>query len=139
MNRKLLFAGLFLLGGALSARAQEGGVRVWVPFSFEVANQTLPSGEYVLWSERSEVFVRVANGKTVAMISSNRTTHDGGKFGKVVFHCYENRCFLSGLWTPDAEKGREILTSRVEREVPKQKRPQQFALQVVGGKQEGSD
>ena len=139
MNRKLLVAGLYLLAGAWSTRAQVGGVKVWVPFSFEAANQTLPSGEYVLWSERSELFLRVANGKTVAMISSNRTVHDGGKFGKVVFHCYENRCLLSQLWTPDAEDSREIPPSRVEREVAKQKRPQQFASQVIAGKQEQSN
>ena len=112
---------------------------MWVPFSFEAANQTLTSGEYILWSERSEVFLRVANGKTVAMISANRTVHDGGKFGKVVFRCYENRCFLSQLWPPDPENGRAILPSRVEREVRKQKQPQQFALQVIGGKKEASN
>ena len=139
MKGKLLVAGLYLVGGALSTRAQVGGVRVRVPFSFEAANQTLPSGEYVLWAESSELFLRVANGKTVAMIASSRTVHDGGKFGKVVFRCYENRCFLSQLWPPDPENGRAILPSRVEREVRKQKQPQQFALQVIGGKKEASN
>jgi hypothetical protein len=128
MKIKLLAAGLFFLGGVISTHAQASGVRVRVPFEFEIANQTLPAGEYVVWSEGDQVWLRVYRGNTVAVVQSNRTVHDGGKSGKVVFSCYEKLCFLSQLWLPDANVSREILTSKSEKQATKHGEPQQLAL-----------
>ena len=128
MKIKLLVAACCFLGSVVTARAQVGGVKVHVPFEFNVAKQTFPAGEYVIWSERDQVFLCIAGGKTVAMVQSNRTVHDGGKTGKVVFNCYEKRCYLSQLWTPDPDQARQLPRSKSELELANQGVAQQFAL-----------
>lgn len=128
MKFRLILAACGLLAGVMPAHAQAGGVKVRVPFEFGIANKTLPAGEYVLWSVKDELYLREAEGKTVAIVSSNRVAHDGGKSGKVVFRCYEKRCFLSQLWMPDAYQSRELLESKSEKETARGIAPQQFAL-----------
>jgi hypothetical protein len=128
MRVKLLAVGLFFLGGVISTHAQTGGVLVRVPFEFEIANKTLPPGEYVVSSDHEQVWLSVYRGKTVAVVQSNRTVHDGGETGKVVFNCYEKLCFLSQLWLPDADGAREILASKTEKQAAKRIEPQQYAL-----------
>lgn len=128
MKIKLLAAGLCFLGGVISAHAQTGGVRVKVPFEFEIANKHLPAGEYVVSSDHEQVWLRVYHGNTVAVVQSNHTVHDGGKTGKVVFNCYQKLCFLSQLWLPDAAGAREILASKSEQQAARRGEPQQLAL-----------
>ena len=128
MKIKLLAAGLFFLGGVISTHAQTSGVRVRVPFEFEIANKHLPAGEYVLTSEHDQVWLRVYRGNTVAVVQSNRIVHDGGKTGKVLFNCYQKLCFLLQLWLPDADRSRGILTSKSEKQAAKQGELQQLAL-----------
>jgi hypothetical protein len=128
MRIKLLVAACCFFGGVVTTPAQVGSVKVQVPFEFNIAKQILPAGEYVIWSVRDQLFLRIAGGKTVAMAQSNRTVHDGGKTGKVLFNCYARTCFLSQLWTPDPDQAREILRSKAELELARQGEPQQFAL-----------
>lgn len=128
MNTKLLAAGLFFLGGVVSTNAQTGGVRVKIPFEFEIADKHLPAGEYVVSSDHDQVWLRVYHGSTVAVVQSNRTLHDGGTTGKVVFNCYQKLCFLSKLWLPDADGSREILASKSEHQAARRGEPQQLAL-----------
>ena len=128
MKFKLILAACGLLAGVMPAHAQAGGLKVRVPFEFSVANKTLPAGKYVLWSVREQLFLREAGGKTVAMVSSNQVPRGGGKSGRVVFHCYETRCFLSQLWMPDASQSREVLESKSEKEIARGGEPQLFAL-----------
>lgn len=128
MKIKLLVLSCCFLGSVATTRAQVGAVKVQVPFEFHIAKQTLPAGEYLLWTVRDELFLRTSDGKTVAMVQSNRTVHDGGKSGKVVFNCYERRCFLSQLWTPDPDQSRQIPRSKSEMELAKREDAQQFAL-----------
>jgi hypothetical protein len=128
MKIKLLVAACCCFGSAAAAPAQVGGIKVQVPFDFNIAKQTLPAGEYVVWSVRDQLFLRIAGGKTVAMLQSNRTVHDGGKTGKLVFNCYRKRCFLSQLWTPDPDESRQLPKSKSELELARQGEPQQFAL-----------
>jgi hypothetical protein len=128
MNWKLAAAALCFTAGVVSTPAQGPRVKVQVPFAFEAANKAMPAGEYEVWSERNEVLLRNSDGNIVAMQQSNRVVRNGGNSGQVVFHCYENHCFLSELWTADSEQGREVLESKSEREIAKHQEPQQFAL-----------
>ena len=131
MKFRLFLAGCCLLAGGFLAHAQTWAVKVRVPFSFGVANLTLPAGEYVMWPDRDELYLRGKDGKTMAIVSANRVTRDGGKTGKVVFRCYEKQCFLSQLWMPDSEESHEVLKSRTEKEAARGAEPQVFALLVV--------
>jgi hypothetical protein len=132
MNKKttlLASLGLFWGLAVAPAHGQVWGVKVKVPFKFVVANKTLPEGEYLLSSVHDEVFVQDSEGKRVAMVPTNavggRTV---GKTGEVVFECYTNLCFLSQLWTPGQDTGRELLRSRVETETAKRETGKYFAL-----------
>ena len=132
MNKQIrLLASLGLLVGLAVAPAfgQVWGVKVKVPFKFVVANKTLPEGDYLLSSVHDEVFVQDSNGKRVAMVITNavggRTV---GKTGQVIFECYTDLCFLSQLWTPGQDTGRELLRSRLETEVAKRETGKYFAL-----------
>ena len=128
MKSKLFMAGLFLFAGAISTHAQSGGVYVRVPFQFEIANRTLPAGDYVVSSEHDQVWVRAYHGNTVAVVQSNRIEHPDGNTGKVLFNCYEQHCFLSQLRLPDSAGSREILISRSEKLAALRTEAQQFAL-----------
>ena len=115
-NTTLLASLGLLIGLAVApAHGQVLGVKVKVPFKFVVANKTLPEGEYLLSSVHDEVFVRDSQGKRVAMVLTNRVGGRRiGKTGEVVFECYTDICFLSQVWTPGEDTGRELLRSRVE-------------------------
>ena len=128
MRTKFFAIAVCLLGGVVSTHAQAGGLKVNVPFDFEVANKTLSAGEYVIWSQRELVMLRASSGIIVAKVQANRTLHDVGQSGKVVFNCYQNRCFLSQLWTPEAERAREIVKSKNEREISRRSEAVEFAL-----------
>jgi hypothetical protein len=132
MNKKTtLLASLGLLVGLAVAPAygQVWGVKVKVPFKFVIANKTLPEGEYVLSSVHDEVFVQDSEGKRVAMILSNAVGgRKVGKTGEVIFECYTDVCFLSQLWTPGRDTGRELLRSHVETEMAKRETGKYFAL-----------
>jgi hypothetical protein len=128
MNIRLLVATCCFFGSIVTTPAQVGGIKVQIPFEFNITKQTFPAGEYVLWSEHDQLFLRVAGGKTVAMVQSNRTVRNGGNTGKVLFNCYEKRCFLSQLWTPDPDQARELPKSKLEMELARHGEAQQFAL-----------
>jgi hypothetical protein len=133
MNKKTrLLAFLGLLVGLVvpAASGQVWGVKVKVPFKFVVATKTLPEGEYTLSTVRDELFVEDSEGKRVAMVSTNAVS--GGrtvaKTGEVVFKCYTDVCFLSQLWTPGQDTGRELLRSLVETGMAKRETGKNFAL-----------
>jgi len=128
MKIRFLAVGLFFLGGVSSAHAQTGGVHVRVPFEFEIANKTLPAGEYIVSSDHDQVWLRVYRGDTVAVVQSNRVERDGENTGKVLFNCYEKLCFLSQLWLPDGHGAREIPISKTEKQLAKRTEPQLYAL-----------
>ena len=133
MNKKTtLLASLGLSVGLAVAPAygQVWGVMVKVPFKFVVANKTLPEGEYMLSSVHDEVFVQDSQGKRVATVLANTVgrRRTVGKTGEVVFECYTDRCFLSQLWTPGQDTGRELLRSRIETEIAKRETGKCFAL-----------
>jgi hypothetical protein len=132
MNKKttqLAFLGLLMGLAVAPAYGQVWGVKVKVPFKFVVANKTLPQGEYLLSSTREEVFVQDSEGKRVAMVLTNSVSgRTVGKTGEVVFECYTDLCFLSQLWTPGQDTGRELLRSRVETVIAKRETGKYFAL-----------
>lgn len=132
MNKKtgfLVSLGLLVGLAVAPVYGQVWGVRVKVPFKFVVANKTFPEGEYMLSSVRDEVFVQDTKGKRVAMILTNAVgRRTVGKTGEVIFECYTDLCFLSQVWTPSRDTGRELLRSRVETEIAKRETGKYFAL-----------
>jgi len=132
MNKQTrLLASFGVLVGLAVAPAfgQVWGVKVKVPFQFVIADKTLPEGEYLFSPVHDEVFVQDSQGKRVAMVLTNAVGgRKVGKTGEVLFECYADLCFLSQLWTPGQDTGRELLRSRREIEVAKRETGKYFAL-----------
>ena len=125
----LAVLGLLVALAVAPAYSQIWGVKAKVPFRFVVADKTLPEGEYLLSSARDEVFVQDSAGKRVAMVLTNAVSgRTVGKAGEVVFECYADRCFLSQVWTPGQNTGRELLRSRLEAEIAKRETGKYFVL-----------
>jgi hypothetical protein len=132
MNKQTRLLASLCLSVGLAAGPVDGqvrGVKVKVPFNFVVANKTLPQGEYLLSSVRDEIFVQDSAGKRVAMVLTNAVGGQTvGKTGEVVFECYTDLCFLSQLWTPGQDTGRELPKTRLETEIAKRETGNYFAL-----------
>jgi hypothetical protein len=100
--------------------AQSIAVRANVPFDFIVGGHTLPAGDYEFGtiSESGVLRVRSGSGKTSALASS-LVDRDGGSRTAVLveFHRYGNEYFLYKVWNGSSHYGRQIPTSRMEREV----------------------
>ncbi len=127
--RFVLFS-LFLLGFGQAAFGQS--ISVKVPFTFVIADRVYPAGEYSLSSSREKLIVQNSAGNVVSMSMSNAVSgRHVGDTGEVVFHCYANRCFLSELWIPTSDIGRQLLPSPSEIESTKNNTQTYFAL--VGG------
>ncbi|HEY6307749.1 MAG TPA: hypothetical protein VI488_14960 [Candidatus Angelobacter sp.] len=132
MKKQTLLVASFWLAIGLSvvpAQAQAGGVQAKVPFNFVVSGKTFPAGEYTMIAGSHQVNLQDARGKTVAIVLANDLSgRSAGENGQVIFHCYRERCFLSELWSPTQDNGRQMLTSRIEAGLAKEEAGKYFAI-----------
>jgi hypothetical protein len=121
----MLALSALILGEAAFAQS----VTVNVPFSFVISDRTFLAGQYSLSSTHDKVIVQDADGKTISMMFSNAVSgRQVGATGEVVFHCYAYRCFLSEVWVPTSDIGRQLVSSKAEIEMAKTKTETYFAL-----------
>ena len=116
-RQTLLFAALTMLIGTalIPAYGQTGSVKVKVPFNFILGEKTYPAGEYGFLAGKDNVVVQNSDGTRIAMRMANHATgRSTGKNGQVIFACYIDQCFLSQIWTPGQDDGRQLLRSRRE-------------------------
>ena len=117
----MLIAGVVLMAALVSAHAQSRSVVADVPFEFTVGGKALKAGEY-------SVRAFASNGN--ALLISNQESNDSAirmtntiearilpKQGKLVFHRYGQRYFLSEVWTAGQRTGRQLLKSDEERSI----------------------
>jgi len=115
--------------GVVPAHAQRGGVQAKVPFNFAVSGKVFPAGEYTMIAASHQVRIEDAHGKIVAMVLANNISgRSAGANGRITFHCYSDRCFLSELWSPTHENGSQLFTSRTEEDLAKEERGKYFAV-----------
>jgi hypothetical protein len=115
-NKVSLLFGLCLLTGLISAPvyAEPRGMKAKVPFEFVVGGKTLPAGEYRMIAVPHRVDIQDANGKKLAVVLANEISGGSAReYGKIIFHCYREQCFLSEVWSPDYEHG-QLVSSRSE-------------------------
>jgi hypothetical protein len=130
-NQTLIVASLCVaIGLAVSpAHAQRGGVQAKVPFNFAVSGKTFPAGEYTMIAAPHQVKIEDAKGRIIAIALANYiSAGSAGVNGRIMFHCYSDRCFLSELWSPAQENGRQLLPSRTEADLAKEEREKYFAV-----------
>ena len=130
-KQTLLFATIcVLIGSAVTpAFGQTGGVKVKVPINFVLGDKTYPAGEYAFSSMRDNIIVQNSVGTRIAMRMANHVTgRSAGKTGQLIFDCYVNQCFLSQIWTPGQDEGRQLLRSRMETRAASREVGQYMAL-----------
>ena len=113
----------------LNLAQAQSRITVQVPFNFLISDRTFPAGQYSISSSRNQLTVQDSTGKSVFIGIANPVSgRRVGETGQVVFHCYENRCFLSEFWTPTRDNGNQLLPSRYEAELAKHRKGMEFAL-----------
>jgi hypothetical protein len=127
MKKQLLsFLGtLGLLMVAASAFAQNIHVRANVPFSFSIDKGTLPAGQYEIRAidAAGGHVLAINNGeaKMGRMFLTNPVSRAASlaypENAKLVFKRYGDQYFLSQIWVPGSNTGRELPTSVREAEL----------------------
>jgi hypothetical protein len=123
---------LMTLGFAVaSSQGQKGapGIKVTVPFRFEIQRMAFASGDYLFFSALDKVWVQEASGRNVAVLMTSMVE---GKIsegdGRVLFDCYSGECFLSQVWIAGQEAGRKLPKSKRQIELAGKSSVQEFAL-----------
>jgi hypothetical protein len=130
MKRQILqAASLCLLTFAATLAQAQSKITVKVPFNFVISDRTFPAGQYSVSSLRDHLTVQDSTGKSVFLGIANQVSgRHVGETGQIVFHCYDDRCFLSEFWTPTRENGCQLLPSRYEVELARHRKGTEFAL-----------
>jgi hypothetical protein len=116
-----LIAGALMLGSLAltqSASAQSHMVlaKVNIPFAFQMGNQVLPAGTYVIDRESGHVILlRGPSGAAgFATTIDSRRLH-AANHGTIVFDRYGDRYFLRQIWQAGATEGIECPKGRAEK------------------------
>ena len=112
---------LVLLAG-VALYAQSSGIMIAnIPFNFSVGKTALPAGEYFV-KPISQAVLLIQSEKSPARVIVMTMPVQAKKspaVGKLVFNRYGDQYFLSKVWHPDNRTGRELSSSRLERELAK--------------------
>jgi hypothetical protein len=116
-------------GLAVSAPAQAGPVQAKIPFSFTVFGKTLPAGDYWISATSHIIKIQDASLSVVALASANEIlTPAPGEKGHLLFHCYQERCFLAEIWFGAYGNARQLFTSREEATLARKQKGKYFAM-----------
>jgi hypothetical protein len=120
---------------AIPAFGQTNAVKVNIPFDFMLGEKTYPAGAYLFSSERDNIILAESSGRRLGRLLANHVSgRSGGATGQVVFQCYESQCFVSQIWAAGEEDGRELLRTRLERELAATKTRKYMALLGTSGR-----
>jgi hypothetical protein len=88
-----------------------------VPFDFMVGERHMAAGTYDVTTGPSTVLIRgEENGSATFALASWAYANKTQEQAKLVFKRYGDRYFLSQVWYPGTNQGRELGISKVERE-----------------------
>ena len=112
---------LLSLVAANASHAQEGPLSVTIPFAFQVGNQTMPAGKYLVERPLTNNFslerLRQLNGDAVMTISTvPLEVRNGYREPELIFNVYGKTYFLAQIWT-EGSQGHELIKSKREKEV----------------------
>ncbi|HYL36503.1 MAG TPA: hypothetical protein VEV17_11365 [Bryobacteraceae bacterium] len=91
-----------------------------VPFDFQVGDKTAPAGEYVVDPSANSDFVVIRSAdrkESFAVMATSVNSADYARTGKLVFHRYGDRYFLSEIWSRGSDAGRKLRGTPREREL----------------------
>jgi len=113
-----LSACALLFSSALPAQP-DSKVIVNVPFDFTVMNEQFAAGAYTVTTNltQSTIVIRGEDQRPMTALTFAASPSKGDDRAKLIFHRYGDRYILSQVW--DGESGRELLVSKLERELAK--------------------
>jgi hypothetical protein len=121
LSSSLLIAGALMIGllaltQSASAQSHMVVAKVNIPFAFQMGNQALPAGTYVIDRESGHlILLRGPSGATgFATTIDSRRLH-AATHGTIVFDQYGNKYFLRQIWQAGATEGIECLKGRAEK------------------------
>jgi hypothetical protein len=118
--RILTMLSLLLAVTAVSVSAQSKRSTINIPFSFNVGTKTLPAGDYTVEPIRQDShnvwLVESKNGSDSVLFTTTPVwTSEPQEGAKLVFNRYDDQYFLSQIWSPGDNSGRELRMPKLER------------------------
>ena len=136
--RRFTVLSFLLMLTAVTVSAQSERIRVInIPFSFIVGQKTLPAGEYTVEPNRKDSdnvwLVQSKEGHASALFITNTVrASETQEEARLVFHRYGGQYFLSQIWTPGGNTGRELLMPRLESQLAKNSIERQTTILASG-------
>jgi hypothetical protein len=92
-----------------------------ISFTFQAGTTTMPAGEYqvrraFLESVTTELIRRTDSSASTFALANVVDSRDKKANPRLIFHCYNNECFLSEIWVGSGQ-GLKLLESRREQEL----------------------
>ena len=135
MRKQTLIAAVLLGVFALAARPvqAQSSFRVNIPFAFVAGEAALPAGEYVVQPPQiggaKAITLQRVDGEGAAIVLGMTVQGAADQsLPRLVFHRYDNRYFLSTMWTAGSSYGLQLGESRREVEIAKNETPQNVVL-----------
>lgn len=122
--KQAVVLGCVFVVAVVMSSAQTVGLRVDIPFNFNVAEKVLPAGHYLVLAPQVQTLkILGPNGAAALAMTNtiNRRRTEGP--GAVAFNCYGRRCFLSQFWTALTQTGQEVVKCRIEKELATEQEP----------------
>ena len=115
--------------------------RANIPFAFQVANQTMPAGEYVIegmsnTNELAQMIRRTDSSAAVAVLTLAGDAENEWSTPELVFHKYGNSYFLSEIWTGQGQ-GRRLPVSKGEKELARETKGSEVAVSLQSVSERG--
>ena len=134
--KKIAFCALafvcFSSVAVVRSQAQTVGLRVAIPFDFNVEEKVLPAGQYLILAPQGGTLrILGPNGSAALAMTNPAPGHRLGP-GTVAFNCYGKRCFLSQFWTARTEGGQELFKCSLEKELSGEKKEQLAVITLKG-------
>ena len=112
-----LAAGLTL---GLTGLAQAADLQATIPFEFRIGNQSYAPGRYNIGEQTAAgiLYFKEAKSGHGRMVVTTRVQRspEGGP-GMLTFQRYGDNLYLSKVWAPGAQAGREVIKSKRENEL----------------------
>jgi hypothetical protein len=109
-------------------------IQVNVPFDFIVGDQTFPAGDYIIENYgfyTQALVIRSQDNRTATTVLSMPVRVSSAQAAtKLVFHRNGDRYFLTQVWRAGDTEGRELLKSKLYREVINS--PSQREVRTIG-------
>ena len=121
--------------------AQRTTSKAEIPFAFQVANQTMPAGEYLIQSvssadERAQMISRTDSSSAAVALTFAVDARNGKSEPSLLFHKCGNSYFLSEIWT-GLGQGRHLPMSKREKELASETKRTEVAVSLQSVSERG--